>query len=139
MKYADIEAAVIDLLRRDLPALRSVEPYAGRPVEAVAKLPRRLPAAYVIYGGSHYEPVDGLSVEQTVSFTVVLAVRALDPESSPHELMGDLIVALANKNLGLDMDRLVPVSARSTAGQNSMLVYQAEFRARFDLDCAGDQ
>ncbi|MFZ5998054.1 MAG: phage protein Gp37, partial [Nitrospirota bacterium] len=72
MTFEDIEDKIIADLKTL--AFKTVETYAGQLEQDIESLPIMFPAAYVIYGGSDFEWVDGPNHNESCEFTVLIAV-----------------------------------------------------------------
>ena len=139
MTFEDIQRGIISTLREQVSYLRTVESYAGQLESDLEGKSVRYPAAYVIYGGSEFSNLDGVSHEQKVTFTVVAAVRdlrgatsALSGPEGAYALVLNIIDTLTNETFGLDIERMRPVrTALLHAGQWTT-VYGVDFSTRFD-------
>lgn len=134
MKFMDIEDSIISTLRRDLPALRMVEAYAGQLEGEIEKLPVRLPAAFVVYGGSDYSDIDGLSIRERALFSILVAGRMGSGVEGACAMAGTVLATLANNALGLEMERLAPERMRLVHHWSGTAVYGIELHADFDTE-----
>jgi len=133
MDFETIEKKIIATLRSDVSALRTVEGYAGQLEGEIETLPVRFPAAFVVYGGSEYEPLDGPGFREVVDFTVLLCSRNPRRSGSPmYDLATEVRTALANRTLGLEIERLTPVRVSLLAAEGQTAIYALEFRSGFD-------
>ncbi|GAB4389043.1 MAG: hypothetical protein Kow0025_12010 [Thermodesulfovibrionales bacterium] len=137
MDFEQVENKILERLRAEVPHLMTLETYAGQLGEDIGRLPVRFPAAYVIYGGSRFEPIDGPGHEEEAKFSVLVAARAPRGGGGPGQggaygLVKDVLSALSNSNLGLDMERLRPLRVALVHTSPSVTVYGVDFRASFD-------
>lgn len=134
MTYEDLEAAVIKALGRAVPGLRSVEPYEGQLEGELEKLALRLPAAYVVHGGSEFERVDGATYRERAVVTVLLAQRVRGAEPADRTVLEGALGALANLSVGESAERLAPRSRELLFTNRLVAVHALEFKAYFDRD-----
>jgi phage gp37-like protein len=139
MKFEDVEDMIIDTLKASLPYLKRTATYAGEFETDVKALPSGFPAAFVVYRGSRFEPVDNSSCEEQAEFTVLVAAKDLKGGEQPrkgeygaYRLLEDVLSALANRDLGLKMERLEPVRVSLVFVSQGIAVYGMDFRAKFD-------
>ncbi len=138
MTYAEIEGAVIDALRGNVPVLRLVEPYAGQLEEEVEKLAMRFPSAYVVHGGSEFSWVDGSSYREQLDFSVLVVQRAARGSTSighgpvDRSVLEAVLEALAHLSPGGQAERLVPLSYSLLFTNRLITVHALEFRCAFD-------
>ena len=131
MTYAGIEEAVIGALKKNVPGLRSVEPYAGQLEEEVEKLAMRFPSAYVVHGGSEFSWVDGSSYRERLDVSVLVVQRAARG-STDRSVLEAVFEALAHLSPGGQAERLVPVSSTLLFTNRLITVHALEFRSAFD-------
>ncbi len=133
MTYAEIEESVIDALKGNVPGIRSVEPYAGQLEDEIKELALRLPAAFVVHGGSAYTWVDGAVYREQAEVSVLLAQRVTGRREGPEPTVLDAVLeALSHMTLGDSAERLVPVSSSLVFINRLVAVHSLEFRAGFD-------
>lgn len=138
MDFEQLEDGIIEALRSGMPHLRTLETYAGQLDEEIPKLPVRFPAAYVIYGGSRFEPIDGRGHEERAEFSVLVAARTprsggpAPGQGGAYGLVKDVLSALSNRDLGLEMERLRPLGVSLVFASASVTVYGVDFRTSFD-------
>jgi phage gp37-like protein len=141
MTFRDIQSEIISALRTEIPYLRTVESYAGQLESDLEGTTVRYPAAYVIYGGSEFAHLDGTAHEESVTFTVVAAVRDVRGSSSAisgaqgaYALLLDIIAALTNETFDLDIERMRPVRTALLHTGGATTVYGVDFSTRFDTN-----
>ncbi len=132
MTYADIEEAVMGALKESVPGLRSVEPYAGQLEDEIKELALRLPAAFVVHGGSAYTWVDGAVYREQAEVSVLLARRVTGRPGPDPTVLDAVLEALARMPLGDSAERLVPVSSSLVFTNRLVSVHSLEFAAGFD-------
>ncbi|KKK51620.1 hypothetical protein LCGC14_3113150 [marine sediment metagenome] len=132
MTYAEIEKTVISALKGNVPLLRSVEPYAGQLEDEIKELAVRLPAAFVVHGGSEFRWVDGASFRESVEFSVLIARRVTGTDSAGQELLEEALEALSFLSTGDGAERLMPVRAELLFTNRLIAVNAIEFRTGFD-------
>ncbi len=131
MTYSDIEEAVIDVLKENVPGIRSVEPYAGQLEDDVEKIALRMPAAYVVHGGSEFSRVDGSSYRERLDVSVLVVQRAVRG-STDRSVLEAVLASLAHLSPGAQAERLVPVSYSLVFTNRLITVHALEFRCAFD-------
>lgn len=144
MTYLDIESAVMEAVGSGVTGLRSVERYAGQLEADLESMAVRLPAVFLVSGGSEFSWVDGRTCRETVEFSVLLAYRisgtggtggATTPDNSGRELLEDLLEELTNLLVTVDgeaAERLMPVSAELLFTNRLVAVHALTFRTGFD-------
>lgn len=136
----DIEDAIISAIKNNIPAIKTVETWAGQIEDEIGKLPVTLPAAYVAYGGSAFSPVDGPSHRERAEFTVIVAARnmrggeaARKDAGGAYELIQSVLEALSNEDFGYaGIERMAPVRVSLIRSSRAMAVYGIGFRTAFD-------
>ncbi len=138
--FRDIEAAIISKLKSDVPALRTVESWAGQIADRIDSLTVPLPAAFVSYGGSGFSPIDGPSHREQPAFTVLVAARSMRGDGSErtsangaYGLVQSVLSALANEDFGYSgLERLAPSRVALIASEGGAAVYGVTFQTAFD-------
>lgn len=135
MTFRQIEDKLVETLRAG-GAFKSVETYAGQLDGEIEKLPLRYPAAFVVYGGSEFGLVD-----ETIAFSVIVAAKNLrgneaarkgtTGEQGAYQLIIDVLDALANQNLGLDIKRLLPLKSSPVGTSGPVSAYKMDFQTGF--------
>jgi phage gp37-like protein len=140
MDFETIEDAIIAELKAQVAYLKTVETYAGQIDRELDGLPVRFPAAYVAYGGSNFSPGDvGSSGHgESVVFSVFVCARHLGGQDKArkeaqgaYDTAKDVLAALSNKDLGLDIEPLMPVRASFLYSGRDTAVYKVEFSTGF--------
>jgi phage gp37-like protein len=140
MDFETIEDAIIAELKAQVAYLKTVETYAGQIDRELDGLPVRFPAAYVSFGGSGFSPGDvGASGHrEAVDFSVLVCARHLGGQDKArketggaYDVVKDVLAALANKNLGLDIEPIMPVRASLLFAGRETAVYEVEFSTEF--------
>jgi phage gp37-like protein len=144
MDFEQVEDRIIEKLRDEVSYLRTVETYAGQLEEEIAKLPVLFPSAYVVYGGSTINRVDGPTHQETVEFSVLVAAKNMrggealrkgSPATGGQGVYGmvkDVLKALTNEDFGLDMERLRPLRVSPVFVGKTMAIYGIDFQSSFD-------
>ncbi len=139
MDFENIEDKIIETLRAEVGYLRTVETYAGQLEGEIEKLVVRFPAAFVVYGGSRLEWVDGPNHRENAEFSVLVAARNLrggsaarKGERGAYALVKAVLAALVNKDFGLGMERLTPSRVSLVFVSNTVTVYGLDFQTGFD-------
>lgn len=139
VNFEAVEDGIIEALRAGLTYLRTVETYAGQLEDELGMLPDGLPAAYVVYGGSAYEWVDGPTHAEAVEFSVIVVAGALRSRQAArkdghgaYSALGDVARALTNKTLGLSIERLRPRRAALLFVNGTAAAYEIVFGTSFD-------
>lgn len=139
MMTIDIEDRIIERLRQELTYLRTVRTYAGQLGDDIERLPVSFPAAYVVYGGSTLRPVDGPNLEERVEFSIIVAARdprgrasALREEPGAYRMVRDVLEALTNSTLGLQIERLCPERVSLLSISGTTVIYAVDFSTGFD-------
>lgn len=139
MEFEQIEDRIIEELKKRVSYLETVETYAGQLQGEIASLPVKLPAAFVIYGGSEFEPVDGPNHREQPTFSVALCASNLrgraegrKDDKGAYDLVKDALRALTNKDFGLDIERLRPVRVQLLIANETMTMYGIDLMAGFD-------
>ena len=131
MTYSEIEEAVIEVLKGNVPGLRSVEPYAGQLEDEIEKIAVRMPAAYVVHEGSEFLWVDGSSYRERLDVSVLVVQRAARG-STDRSVLEAVLASLAHLSPGGQAERLVPVSSTLVFTNRLITVHALEFRCAFD-------
>jgi phage gp37-like protein len=136
MDFENIEDKIIETLRAEVGDLRTVETYAGQLEGEIEKLVVRFPAAFVAYGGSTFEWVDGPNHRETAEFSVLVAAKSLrsaaDSFASAKGLVKAALAALTNEDFGLDMEKLRLLRTTLVFTNKSITVYGLDFQTSFD-------
>jgi|Deesub1362A_J573_1020465.scaffolds.fasta_scaffold00740_18 phage gp37-like protein len=144
MNFEYIEDSIIDALKTAMPYLRTVETYAGQLEDEIERLPVRFPAAYVVYGGSSFNWIDGPNHQETVEFSVLVAAKNLrgnravrkggsaPDDRGAYDLINDVLAALTNKTFGLEIERLKPLRVSLVFISRVIAVYGIDFQTSFD-------
>jgi phage gp37-like protein len=141
--FEAVEDAIIGLLKANLSYLKTAETYAGQLEGELDSLPVRFPAAYVVYGGSSLERVDGPTHEETVAFRVLVAAKNLKGseavrkggapgEIGAYELIKGVVDTLTNAKFGANIERFRPVKTSLVRISKSIAVYGIDFETSFD-------
>jgi phage gp37-like protein len=137
--FEKVEDAIIERLRDQVPTLRTVETYAGQLEVDLRRLPFRLPAGFVLYGGSDYSPVDGPNHLERAFFTVYLAARSLrgqedarKGDEGAYALVKAVLKALVNRNFGLPIEALRPMALRLQMATETLVLYALDLQTEFD-------
>jgi len=146
MNFEDIEDAIIARIQEQLTYLKTVETYAGQLEADIEGIPVRYPAAFVTYGGSDMTGVDTSPLyAEKPRFGVLCcasnvrgiteAVKGDDAGTKgAYDIVNDVLKALVNRKLGLDMEKLRPVKCDRVYVGESVAVYAIEVETDFDTD-----
>lgn len=139
MRITEIEDGIIEKLKDELHYLRTVETYSGQLGGDIERLPVGFPAAYVVYGGSSLERVDGPVHEERAEFSVIVAARdprgrasAAREEPGAYQMLEDVLGALTNDTLGLAVQRLRPLRVSLLSITGTTALYSVDFSTAFD-------
>ncbi|MDA8168677.1 MAG: DUF1834 family protein [Nitrospiraceae bacterium] len=139
MKFGDMEEKILAALEGGLPYLKTVGTYAGQFEADVKTMPAPFPAAYVVYRGSSFEPVDSANHMETADFTVLAAARGFsggeDLRKSGYgiyRMTDDIILTLTNQRFGLDIAPVRPLRLSLVFASKTVAVYAVDFRTSFD-------
>jgi phage gp37-like protein len=147
MDFETIEDKITDTLKADISYLRTVETYAGQTEIDVEKLAVRFPAAFVIYRGSNFEWKDDRNHKETVEFRVLVAARGLRGDAATrkgsdapgdigaYRMVKDVLTALANKDFGLDIEKMKPLNTSLVLSKSGVSVYSVDFQTGFNNAC----
>jgi phage gp37-like protein len=152
--FDDVEAAVKTALGTALTYVPAVETYAGQLEDVLAGTPVRFPFVGVFFSAQDYEHAGGPTYGAAMTFTVVIAVQGfrgqealrkgvLGPVPVPpgplptllhgaYEIIADVLVALANQYLSLDIEPIVPVRVENVLATKEAVAYSLTFRTAFD-------
>jgi hypothetical protein len=144
MTFDTLEIDILNQLKAGLPYLLSVEGYAGQLESDIEKLPIPFPAAFVAYGGSSFEWVDGEIQNETCEFTILAAAKNLrsrgsartDPGTGAYKMINDILATLANRAFNEDMERLQPKRVDLIYVSKTAAIYGIVFQANFDRSFA---
>jgi phage gp37-like protein len=138
-EFEQIEDKIIEELAAEVTYLRTVETYAGQLEGEIARMAVKFPAAFLVYGGTDLEEVDGPNHREVVRFSVLVAAKNLrsnedlrkDTEGA-YDLVTDVLAALTNNTFGLDIERLRPVKVSLVHIGKGIAVYGLDFQTSFD-------
>lgn len=139
MDFEQIEDAIISRIKEQLGYVRTCETWAGQLLGEIDKLTVTFPAAFVSYGGSKFSWVDSVTFNEAAEFQILLAAKDLRGQEAArkddrgcYQMVADIMTALANQNLGLDIERLKPVSVDMIGVTKTLAVYGVKFQTGFD-------
>lgn len=139
MDFEQVEGKIIAELKLKVTYLRTVETYAGQLEGDIKNLPVKFPAAFVVYGGSEFKPVDGPNHREQAEFTVIVCAKNLrggekarKDAHGAYAMVKDVLAALTNRDFGLDLERLRPVRAALVFAGVGIAVYGVDFQTGFD-------
>jgi phage gp37-like protein len=137
--FEDIEDALLTALRESIPYLRTVKTYAGELEADIEKLSIPFPAAFVVYGGSDFDLIDGPGHQESATFSVLAAARSLrsgerarKQDHGAYDIITEVKAALTNRRLGLDMEKLRPLRTYLVYTGRTVVVYGTDFGTSFD-------
>ncbi|GAB4486012.1 MAG: hypothetical protein OHK006_13180 [Thermodesulfovibrionales bacterium] len=141
-----IEDAAVEALRSAMPYCGAVETYAGQLEGEIEQLPITYPSLFLFYGGSVFEWVDEKTHNETATLSVMVCAKNLrsreasrkDPKGA-YRLIKETLLALTNKTLGLDMERLRPVRVSLIFAKKGIAIYGIDFQASFDNTYEGGE
>ena len=139
VNFEAVEDGIIEALRAEVTYLRTVETYAGQLEDELGMLPDGLPAAYVVYGGSAYEWVDGPTHAEALEFSIIVVAGNLRSRQAArkdvrgaYDALGDVARALTNKSLDLSIERLRPLRAALLFVNGTTAAYEMVFGTSID-------
>jgi phage gp37-like protein len=139
MNFEDIEDKIINEIKTQITSFKTIETYAGQLEQDLDMLPIQFPAAYVVYGGSDYEWIDGPNHNETCTFSILVAAKSLRGQKSvrkddngAYQMVNLILQALINKNFGLSMERLKPVKVSLVFISKTAAIYGVDFQTNFD-------
>lgn len=141
MDFEQIENAIVDELKANIPYARTIETYAGQLETDIELLPIQFPACYVMYGGSQLQWVDGqANYNETDTFTILAAAKNLkgneamrkDAAIGCYRLVKDVLAQITNKKFGLDIEKMRPTEVRLMHVSKITAIYGIEFQTNFD-------
>lgn len=141
MDFEQIENKIVEQLKANIPYARTIETYAGQLEADIELLPIQFPACYVMYGGSQLAWVDGQANYNEVDiFTVLACAKNLrgneavrkDTSVGCYKLIKDVLAQIANKNFGLDIEKMRPTEIRLVYISKIIAIYGIEFQTNFD-------
>jgi len=139
MDFEQIEDKIIDEIKSALTYVRTIETYAGQLEADIEKLPVNFPAVYVVYAGSALDWVDALNFSEAAEFSVLVCAKdvrghkeARKGTAGCYQMIRDVLSALTNNSLGLDIEKMQPVRAALVYITKSTAVYGIDFKTNFD-------
>lgn len=138
MDFEQIEDKIILQIKSSLTYARTVETYAGQMDADIEKLPMIYPAVLVAYGGSKMDWIDNQNFNESCTFTIFACAKNLKGSKEArktdgcYKMLKDILTALTNKNLGLDIERLTPLQVSFVYVSKTIAVYSIDFQAGFD-------
>lgn len=139
MDFEQIEDKIIEEIKARVTYIKTVETYAGQLQGDIARLPVNLPAAFVLYGGSEFELVDGPNHREQPTFSIALCASNLRGRAEgrkggqgAYDMVKDVLRALVNKDFGLDIERLRPLRVQLLFANATMTIYGVDLVAGFD-------
>jgi phage gp37-like protein len=146
LTFNEIEDGIKEKLRVGMPYLKTLKTYGGELAEDIRRLPALFPAAYINYGGSEFEIVDGLAHQETATFNILLCGRNLrdeqsgrkgdgrDSEKGAYRMLEDALISLVNQKITGDMLRLTPVAIQMLMHDKGLVIYGLSIKTSFDKD-----
>jgi phage gp37-like protein len=132
-----IEQALIDEIKDNIPAFKTVRGYNGDfddiTEEAIAALIKLFPAALVIYDGSDFER-SGERLQRNCTFGLILADKSLRGSTDAtrreglYDLLDVVLAQLDDNNLDQDITPLRIVRERLLFHSSVMSVYAQEYK-----------
>lgn len=146
MDFETIEDRIIEALKNDVPALRAVTSgalnRAGAPGEGKAL---RYPYACVSLKSLEFAPACGAAYEESAVFIVRVTAKSLRgsgtarrADAGAYRIIGDVLSSLANRNFGLGIVRLAPVSAHDKSKEEGEAVFDIELITAYRGDYGHD-
>ena len=140
MTFEDVEDKIIAEIKAKMGYVRTIETYAGQLEGEIAKIPAKFPAAFVVYGGSSLEWIDGPNHNDKPKFKVLVAAKDLrgqksarkDDNKGCYRMINDVLTHLTNQTFGLAMEKLTPVSVMPVFITKTIAVYGIDFETNFD-------
>lgn len=138
MDFEQIEDKIITEIKNTLSGVKTVETYAGQLDGEIEKMPIIYPAVFVAYGGSKLDWIDNQNFNETCTFTIFAAAKNLKGNEAArksegcYKMIKDILTTLTNKNLGLDIEKLVPQQVSFIFVSKVIAVYGIDFQTNFD-------
>lgn len=139
MDFETVEDKIVETVKAGIPYLRTVLTYAGDIKKDIAGFSMPLPAVLVSYVRSDFESSGDPDFEETVVFEILAVSRNLKgPEAlrkgaeSSYAILKDVLLCLANQDMGLQIERLRPKKVALITADKSTAVYAVTFKTAFD-------
>ena len=139
MNFEQVEDAIISRSKDQLAYVRTCETWAGQLEGEIDKLTINYPAVFVSYGGSKLEWIDNINFNEAVEFDILVAAKNLrgqeaarKDEQGCYQMIMDILTALTNQTLDLDIERLRPVSVDMIGVTKTVAIYGIKFQTNFD-------
>jgi len=139
-RISEVERAIIERLRRQIPYLRVCTSLARFLVDDMEEAVLNFPAVCVAYQGGEYEHrLNGIQ-DRRMTFTIFVAARnergdeasrhGHGEEAGVYGMLDDVRAALTSHSCGLDMDPLLPGIEQAVDGDSRLSVYGITFETR---------
>jgi len=131
---ADLEDALLNRIREQLPYLAEVDSYQGQIDEDLQIRGVRFPAVLALLEDQSGEQLSKTTTGLTPTFRLLVCCRNLRGEQAArrenygvYQILDDLKDALIGQKLGLDIDGLVFIKEESTLIRKDNVVYSASY------------
>lgn len=98
----------------------------------------QLPAAFVLYAGSHFNEVANRSFDDEMVFTIAAVAKDLrgraNLRTGIYEILESMKDTLIDNNLGLDIEPLHPISIEATLITRAFSIYSFDIKTSMSLD-----
>ena len=138
MDFKTIEDKIIVELKNAIPYVNTVETYAGQLEDEIKKIPILFPALFVAYQGSKYEWIENENYNASIGFIIFCAAKNLrgsdriKGEQGCYQMIEDVLSALTNKTLNLEIERIKPLSISFEYVSKGIAIYSVEVQTNFD-------
>lgn len=106
-------------------------------VKQAGQLTVKLPAIYVLYGGSNFDESANRSYDDEMSFTVIVIAKDLRGDAklkaAIHPILEELKTVLIDNNLDLDIEPLHPLRIEPSLITKLFSIYSFDFKTSFSL------
>lgn len=143
LDFETVEDAIIAAVRAEMPDLKTVKNYAGELEEVdLKKMTFQFPAAFIVYRGGPEKWIDGQTFNESPTFAVIFASKNFrgdekvrkDPKKGIYKFLKKVMDVLANKTLGLDIERLAPTRKYLVFTSKEWAAYGIDFVTNFDTN-----
>lgn len=140
MDFEQIEDALIARTKDQLTYVRTCETYAGQLDGDIDSLVINYPAVFVSYGGSNLDWIDAINVNETPEFNILVCAKNMrgqadarkDTVTGAYKMIRDILAALTNQKLELDIEKLQPKQITLVYVSKTVVIYGIKFQTNFD-------
>ncbi|GJQ23575.1 hypothetical protein BIY37_04785 [Candidatus Brocadia sapporoensis] len=138
---AQIEDSIVVYLQSFAPlssVCKTISSYHGEIDDLVSQASQliiRLPAIYVLYGGSNFDETANRSYDEEASFTVIVIAKDLRGNdklrAAIYPILEDVKTRLTDNDLGMDIEPLHPVRIEPTLITRAFSIYSFDIQTSF--------